>query len=145
MCRAIEELHTAGRLREAADMARVTVELCRDSLGKTHYAWPLTLCAAAACSVAVGEPARAKLELEEAVKRARALTVSDFEHSRSALTHAAELYAQLGEHRQARQLWQDLIQLTGQELGEDHPRYFAARARFAEAAGDAQDPSKLRT
>jgi hypothetical protein len=145
MCQTVGELHAAGRHREAVELAEGAVELCRDTLGKTHYAWPLTLCAAAACHVAVGEKDRASGELEEAVQHARIFQAHDFEHARSTLTHAAELYGELGEHRLARQLWQELIQLTGQELGEDHPRYFAARDRLASARGDAQDPSKPRT
>ncbi len=129
MCREVAALHSGGRTREAQDLANRALTLCLSAVGKAHYAWPLTLVASATCTVALGERLKARTLVDEAVTAARALKAHDFEHARAVLTHAAELYAELGDHKAALELWQELVQLTREELGEDHPRYFAALAR----------------
>lgn len=145
MCQEASALHARGQARDASAIADRALKHCEEALGKAHYAWPLTLCAAAACSISLGDRTRTRILIAEAVEHAKKLQDDDFEHARSVLTHAAEIYGELGDHRMARQLWQDLIQGTGAELGEDHPRYFAALERLAAVPGDAQTPSKDRT
>lgn len=145
MCREVGELHKSGRIREAAGLAEAAQARCEATLGRTHYAWPLTLVGVATCCLSLGERQRARTLVDDAVTAARALQADDFEHARAALTHAAELYAELGEHKAALRLWQDLIQWTGEELGQDHPRYFAERERLSASLGEAQTPSKART
>lgn len=144
LCREAARHHAAGDYGPAGEIAAEALMLCREALGEKHYAWPLTLCAAAACHVR-SDPARANSQLELATEAARRLEVQDFEHAGAALTHAAELYRELGDGATAAGLWHELIQWTGRALGEDHPRYFAAVARLAAALGDAQTPSKART
>lgn len=130
LCREVGKLHRAGDPAKAAQLAEEAVAICRQTLGDRHYSYPLTLAALAACRLELAEHEVVKGLLARILVAARDLHGEDFEHARTALTHAAEMYAALGEKETALGIWQELVRLTGEAWGFDHPRYFAARARL---------------
>ncbi len=131
LCQEADRLHAAGRLKNAEDVAEAALAEAQTTMPAAHYSLPLAQCALAACKQALGDVEAARRLIEAALANACQLDSSDFEHARVVLTHAAEFYASIGDEKMRRQLGDSLIALIGDALGVDHPRYFAALAKFS--------------
>ena len=120
LCLEAQRHYDGGELRAGLMVAEKAVADCTETLGRSHYAYPLSLCALGWLRHAVGEGAAALFC--EAVARARALAEDDFEHALVVLTHAADFAKETGQTKRLEELTAELLALHRSYLGELHPR-----------------------
>ena len=120
LCLEAQRHYDGGELRAGLMVAEKAVADCTETLGRSHYAYPLSLCALGWLRHAVGEGAAALFC--EAVARARALAEDDFEHALVVLTHAADFAKETGQTKRLEELTAELLALHRIYLGELHPR-----------------------
>ena len=132
LCLEAKRHYEGGELRAGLGAAEQAVTDCTETLGRSHYAYPLSLCALGWLRHAVGEGATALFS--EAVARARALAEQDFEHAVVVLKHAADFSRETSQTARMEELLAELLALHRIYLGEVHPRtlqlQFASRGHF---------------
>ena len=129
LCAAAAAAHARGDVGAGLGAAQEAVELCRATLGEDHYAYPLALGALGWMLDAGGQDAGPTFAA--AAERARALADDDFEHALAALVHVRDWKRERGDRQGAAELQREIVQLHATSLGDDHPRYFSAKAQLA--------------
>ena len=126
-----------GAVATGLVLAQEAWDLARQELPGNHYALAHVLVAIGWLRLELGETAAAKEGFAAATVAARVAAASDPDQALVALLQSERFHRLLGEAAAADGLRQEIIALTAEVWGHDHPRYFAALSSLrAERPGD---------